>query len=439
MTISSAAGSIILLMHPLRKPAVVALLALLPLAGLVSCTTPENQPVPTVSGTEASPSGGATEPGGPSSDAPESPSQPSPSPSNSSQASSSGTSNPPRTKPGNSAGEHELVLATEASSDALAVIDPGNRANPVVDEITVGAAPWDVTVHAATRQAFVSTAEGVAVVDLEKRRRTALIPYNHPAGTISFGEYRSGGTGIAAGPDGQYVYVAVVVAGGTSMLEKIDLGTEQVVESVDVGLRPFDILISDDGSEVYTIDHDSFTVHVVDTASMTARRIEVAPFGTEGGLGSWEKPHYGAMREDGTILLPYQGLALAVLDPDSGNIRVREMSANSHQHGTELSPDGSMMAVIGTGSFGNATGGPNLTLRTLASGEEKILPLDRLHETVTFWTDPATGREKVLLSGGYTRAGYWNGITVVDLGSYEQYEIAVPNRPQTIVTVPAGS
>ncbi|GAB3520018.1 YncE family protein [Arthrobacter monumenti] len=422
-------------MQSLRKPAVLTLLALLPLASLVSCTAPENRPASTVSATEAAPSGGATEPGQSSSNAPES--APRPLVSNPAEASSSGTSTSPRKNAGDPAGKRELVLATEASSNALAVVDPGNRARPVVDEITVGTAPWDVTVHAPTRRAFVSTAEGVAVVDLEERRRTALIPYSHPAGTISFGEYRNGGTGIAVGPGGKYVYVAVVVAGGNSVLEKIDLDSEQVVDSVDVGLRPFDILISDDGSDVYTIDHDSFTVHVVDTTAMTARRIEVAPFGTEGGLGSWEKPHYAAMRKDGKILLPYQGLALAVLDPESGNIRIKDMSANSHQHGTGLSPNGSTLAVIGTGSFGNATGGPNLTLRKVATGEEEIIPLDRLHETVTFWTDPTTGREKVLLSGGYTRAGYWNGITVVDLRSYEKYTIAVPNRPQSIVTVPA--
>lgn len=424
-------------MYSLRKPAVLAMLALLPLAGLASCTAPGNQPSPTVSATEAAPSGGATEPGQPSSNA--SQAQPQPPASNPSEAPSSGASASPRENPGDAgdAGEErEIVLATEASSNALAVINPGNRANPVVDEIMVGAAPWDVTVHTPTRRAFVSTAEGVAVVDLEERRRTALIPYGHPAGTISFGEYRNGGTGIVVGPEGKYVYVAVVVAGGNTVLEKIDVDSQQVMDSVDVGLRPFDILISDDGSEVYTIDHDSFTVHVVDTASMTARRIEVAPFGTEGGLGSWEKPHYGAVREDGKILLPYQGLALAILDPDSGNIRVKDMSANSHQHGTGISPDGSTLAVIGTGSFGNATGGPNLTLREVGTGKEKIIPLDRLHETVTFWTDPATGREKVLLSGGYTRAGYWNGITVVDVESHRTYGIPVPHRPQTIVTVP---
>lgn len=305
----------------------------------------------------------------------------------------------------------------------------------MIVEITVGAAPWDVAVHAASDRTFVSTAEGVAVVNLEQRRRTALIPYSHHDESVSFGEYRNGGTGIAVGPEARYVYVAVVPEDGNAVLEKIDLPSKQVVDSVEVGLRPFDILISEDGSEIYTIDHDSFSVHVVDTAAMTARRIEVAPFGTEGGLGSWEKPHYGVLREDGNLLLPYQGLVLAVVDPDSGKVTTKDMDANSHQHGAALTPDGSLLAVIGTGSFGNATGRPNLTLRNTSTGEADVVPLDRLHETATFWTDPATGRQKVLLSGGYTRSGFWNGITVVDVQSHQMHRLPAPHRPQSIVTV----
>ncbi len=42
--------------------------------------------------------------------------------------------------------------------------------------------------------------------------------------------------------------------------------------------------------------HDSFDVTVVAAASLRPRRIEVAPYGTEGGLGSWLKPHYAAVR-----------------------------------------------------------------------------------------------------------------------------------------------
>ncbi|GAB3552539.1 lipoprotein [Arthrobacter tumbae] len=325
-----------------------------------------------------------------------------------------------------------LVLATDAAGADLLVINPADPGSPLEQRIPVGQAPWDVAVSGT--RAFVSTAEGMAVVDLEERRRTSLIPYANPAGSISHGEYRPGGTGIAVSADGSTVFVAVLRADGTSVLEKMDVQDGRTVGTVEVGLRPFDILLSADGSEIYTIDHDSFSIHVINTETLAARRIEVAPFGTQGGLASWEKPHYGAIDDAGNLLLPYQGLALAVVDPASGAVSVEEMTANSHQHGTALVDD--TLLVVGTGAFGNATGSPNLTVRDTASGDERILPLDRLHETVVPWVDPGTGKAYALLSGGYTRDGSWPGITVVDLETFEQRELAVPGRPQSLAVMP---
>ncbi|MDF9278031.1 hypothetical protein P4U43_09545 [Arthrobacter sp. EH-1B-1] len=327
-----------------------------------------------------------------------------------------------------------MVLATDAAGADLLVINPADSGSPVEQRIPVGQAPWDVAV--SDTRAFVSTAEGVAVVDLVERRRTSLIPYVNPAGSISQGEYRPGGTGIAVSADGSTVYVAVLRADGTSALEKVDVQEGRTIGTVEVGLRPFDILLSADGSEVYTIDHDSFSVHVVNTETLIVRRIEVAPFGTQGGLASWEKPHYGAIDDAGNLLLPYQGLALAIVNPASGAVSVEEMTANSHQHGTAL-VDGTLL-VIGTGAFGNATGSPNLTVRDTETNAERIVPLDRLHETVVPWTDPATGEAYALLSGGYTRDGFWPGVTLVDLETFEQQELAVPGRPQSLAVIPVA-
>lgn len=341
----------------------------------------------------------------------------------------------PSTTPGTptpTAPEQSLVLATDAAGTDLLFIDPADTDSPVEESLPVGAAPWDV--YVAGDRAFVSTAEGVAVVDLAERRRTALIPYANPTGPITYGEYRAGGTGIVASADGSTVYVAVLRADGTSVLEKIDVSDGRSVGAVEVGLRPFDVLLSADGTEIYTIDHDSFSVHVVDAGTLAVRRIEVAPFGTQGGLASWEKPHYGAIDDAGNLLLPYQGLALAVVDPSTGTVTVDEMTANSHQHGTALA--GQRLLVVGTGAFGNATGSPNLTIRDLATGVEEIVPLNRLHETVVPWVHPGNGRTYALLSGGYTRDGFWPGVTVIDLETLEQSELVVPGRPQSLAVIP---
>ncbi|MFD4991590.1 hypothetical protein ACFWH7_13415 [Cellulosimicrobium cellulans] len=358
--------------------------------------------------------------------APSSPTEPVPAPTTEPSAPEEPAATPPR-----------YLLATEAESDGLAVVDPMIReGSAVVDRIEVGAAPWGVAVHAPTMRAYVSTAQGVAVVDLATRERVDLIPYRDTPSRVGFGEYRRGGMGIAVSPDGTRVYVAVH-RGDSSTLETIDLASRDVLASTPVGLRPFDVLVAADGGEVYTVDHDEFSVHVVDATTFEARRIEVAPFGTEGGLASFEKPHYAVLDDDGSLLLPYQGRVLVRLDPATGTTTSVPSAADSHQHGMARAPDGRVV-VVGNGPFGNAAGGPNVTVLDPATGAEQVAPLTRRHETATTWTDPATGSLSAVLAGGYTQAEAWDGATVVDLGTLDTYEIQIPGRPQVVVPLPEG-
>ncbi|MEL7974498.1 YncE family protein [Isoptericola sp. F-RaC21] len=332
-------------------------------------------------------------------------------------------------------GRGQLLLATQAERDTLAVVDPSvRRGNAVVDEITVGAAPWDVAVDEDSRRAYVSTAEGVAVVDLEARERTDLFAYEHPATRIASGEYRRGGLGLAVSPDGERVHVAVST-GDAASLETLDADTGEVVSSVPVGLRPFDVLVSDDGSEVYTVDHDGFTVTVVDPERERARAIEVAPFGREGGLASFEKPHYAVLDSGGDLLLPYQGRTLAHVDPDSGEVTTTDLTADSHQHGVARADDGTLV-IAGNGPFGNARSGPSIEVVD-PDGADVVLPTERRHETVAVWHDDA-GAAYGVLAGGYTQQEAWDGATVVPLdaaldGADESYEITIPGRPQAVV------
>jgi hypothetical protein len=113
------------------------------------------------------------------------------------------------------------------------------------------------------------------------------------------------------------------------------------------------------------------------------------------------------------------------------------MTARTHQHGVSLTQDG-VLLVVGTGPFGNADEAPSLTIRDMATGKEELVPLDRLHETVTTWADPRTGARSAVLAGGYTRNGAWDGLTVVDLDTHKLHEISIDGRPQTIVAWPAA-
>ncbi|MFE0550880.1 YncE family protein [Streptomyces pilosus] len=325
----------------------------------------------------------------------------------------------------------DTLLVTDFGADTVTFVDAAGRGRAADrGSVRVGIAPYGIALG-ADGTAWVSTGEGVAVVDTRTRRRVALIPYSTRTGPVTTGEYRGGGMGIALSPDGAHVYVGVNVPGGDGTLEVIDTRTRAVMRSVPVGRRPFDVDVSPDGRQVYATGHDSYDVTVVDTGTWTGHRIEVAPYGTEGGLGSWLKPHYAVVRpSDGALLLPFEGERLAVADPRTGRVRVERMTANTHQHGVTVSGDGTLF-VVGTGPIDpSRDDGPSLTVRS-PSGHERIIPLDGPHEDVVVSADGCTA----YVSGGFTRDGYWNGLSAVDLGTGRITRLAAGHRPLGMVVL----
>ena len=321
-------------------------------------------------------------------------------------------------------------LVADFGSDTVTFVDP--ERGPI-ESVKVGTAPYGLTVGDDGR-AWVATADAVAVVDTRTRERVDRIPYETDSGPATTGEYRGGGMGIALAPDGEHAYVGVNVPDGKGMLEVIDTEKREVTDTVPVGRRPFDVDVSKDGREVYATDHDSFDVTVVRAGSgdlRAPRRIEVAPYGTEGGLGSWLKPHYAAVRpSDGKLLLPFEGEKLVVLDPRTGESDIEPMTANTHQHGVQITEDGTLFAV-GTGPIDPSSDkGPSLTMRT-KDGKEKVFPLDGPHEDVAVSDDGGTA----YVTGGFTRDGFWNGITVVDLKSGDTRRLPAGERPLGIAVL----
>ncbi|MFE7359010.1 hypothetical protein ACFU8Q_39480 [Streptomyces sp. NPDC057543] len=320
------------------------------------------------------------------------------------------------------------LLVTDFGADTVTFVDPDRGA---FDSVEVGTAPYGLVVGDDER-AWVATAEGVAVVDAGKRTRIARIPYETEGiGKPTHGEYRGGGMGIALAPDGRHVYVGVNRPGDNGTVEVIDTHALKVTGVAEVGRRPFDVDVSRDGREVYATDHDSFDVTVVRTVGLDTRRIEVAPYGTEGGLGSWLKPHYAVVRpSDGRLLLPFEGERLVVLDPQTGTSRVESMTANTHQHGAAITIDGTLL-VVGTGPIDPTRDeGPSLTVRH-PDGRERVIPLDGPHEDVAASRDGRTA----YVTGGFTRDGYWDGITVVDLSSGASRRLTAGERPLGIAVL----
>ncbi|GHA72749.1 lipoprotein [Streptomyces tendae] len=325
----------------------------------------------------------------------------------------------------------DTLLVTDFGSDTVTFVDPAGRgAAADLGSVRVGTAPYGIALG-EDGTAWVATAEGVAAVDTRTRERTALIRYRTDTGPVTTGEYRGGGMGIALSPDGSRAYVGVNVPGGKGTLEVVDTVRREVTRVIPVGRRPFDVDVSRDGRQVYATNHDSFDVSVVDTRDWTARRIEVAPYGTKGGLGSWLKPHHTAVRpSDGALLLPFEGERLAVVDPGTGRVRIEDMTANTHQHGVTAGADGTLY-VVGTGPIDpSEDDGPSLTVRS-PDGDERVVPLDGPHETVALSADGRTA----YVSGGFTRDGYWNGLSVVDVATGRVSRLPVGERPLAVAVL----
>lgn len=318
------------------------------------------------------------------------------------------------------------LLVADFGGDTVTFLDP---VDGPTGSVRVGTAPYGIALGDDGR-AWTATAEGVAVVDTRTRRSLGLVPYRTGTGPVTGGEYRGGGMGIALAPDGERLYVGVNVPDGPGVLEVVDTTTYEVIATVPVGRRPFDVDVARDGAEVYVTNHDSFDVTAVRADTLAPRRFEVAPYGTEGGLGSWLKPHYAVVREDGRLLLPFEGERLAVLDPRTGRVTVEPMTADTHQHGAALTPDGTLL-VVGTGPVGDATGPPSLTVRA-PDGTERTVPLQGPHEDVAVSRDGRTA----YVTGGFTRAGSWDGITVVDLNRGTARRLPGGDRPLGVVVLP---
>lgn len=320
-----------------------------------------------------------------------------------------------------------LLVLTDSASDTVTFLELPDGTS---ETLRVGAAPWGIARD--ERRAFVATAEGVAVVDLRARKRLTLIPYASQPPEIGYGEYRAGGMGIALSPDGGLVFVGNYLADGSSRVEVIDWQAETVLGSAPVGVRPFDVLASRDGREAYSIDHDSYTVTVVEVETLATRTLPVSPLGDALGLAGFEKPHYAVSDPEDRLLIPFQGQVLARVDPATGDYESFPLSANTHQHGLAISTDGRRLLIVGTGAAGSATAGPSLTIMDLASTDQTLVPLARPHERVAFSAD----ERFAFLTGGYTFAGGgWDGITIVDLEQRAVSELAVGAMPLDIAVL----
>ncbi|MFJ8387770.1 hypothetical protein ACIQ9Q_25250 [Streptomyces sp. NPDC094438] len=87
------------------------------------------------------------------------------------------------------------------------------------------------------------------------------------------------------------------------------------------------------------------------------------------------------------------------------------MTAHTHQHGSTITLDGTLLAVGTCPTAPPLDEGPSLTVRT-KYGKEKVIPFKGPHEDLV-----SAGGRIAYVTGWFTRDGHGNGITVVDLDS----------------------
>lgn len=311
----------------------------------------------------------------------------------------------------------DVLLVTQFDAYSLAYVDPENG---ITASVEVGRAPYSVATSIDGR-AYVTTGEGLAVVDIHTQKRIALVPYQTSLSGPQWGEYRQGGMGVAVSPDGQIVAVGINRGEQPGQLELKSTQSLRTLISVPVGIRPFDVVFGKNGQEVYSIDHDSYSVTALDIESAAVRVFDAAPL----GQGAFDKPHYAAINPQGHLLMPIQGRVLVTINPQSGKSVERRLSANTHQHGVALSNDGQSLFVVGTGPAGGARGQPQLSQIDLIGNNETHIDLHREHEQIALSSDGLTA----YISGGNSYTGGWNGISVVDLRTKNIRRIEVPKQP----------
>jgi YVTN family beta-propeller protein len=316
------------------------------------------------------------------------------------------------------------LLVTNSTASHVSFVDPTQG---VTTRLEVGASPWGIAL-APGHLAYISTAQGVTVIDTCKRKLLTQIPYRARIDTTEYGEYRPGGMGITASPDGTRVYVGIYLP-DQSYVEIIDTQKLEVIGSVNVGIRPFDVVTSPTGDQIYSIDHDSYSITVINTKSLDSRVLDVRPLGN----GSYDKPHYAAVGADGRLWLPYQGRLLLTINPQNDTVISAKLTSNTHQHGIAFTPDERFLLIVGTGAAGEATQGPSLTIFDVQKSTEDVIPLTHPHEKVATTAD---GRY-AYLTGGYLLPGGWDGLTIYDLQQRTLTELAIPDRPLDVKVLPS--
>ncbi|NEM05244.1 serine/threonine-protein kinase [Geodermatophilus normandii] len=235
---------------------------------------------------------------------------------------------------GTPTGSAGSTLAPEATS-----APPSSDAPPPVslavptqlgDPIPVPPTPGFIAIAPDGRYAYIAhrTQGFVSVLDLTSQVDSSRIPI--PAGPPQF---------ITFSPDGSRAYVTVYDdPNSVHAVVVVDTTTNAVLQTIEVGLRPYAPATSPDGRRLYVPLHNEGRVQVVDTTTGETVDSYTVP----------ENPHWIAVSADGrrAYTANHESGVLSVLDLADGGRVVQEIPAGVSPHSVAISPDGSRVAVV---------------------------------------------------------------------------------------------
>lgn len=145
-----------------------------------------------------------------------------------------------------------VYVSAETDHD-ITVID--TETNEAVGKFGVGERPRAIEFSPDGSRAYVTGELGadVSVVDVSRHEVIATIPIETKGAKPM---------GVEVSPDGQQLYVANGRGGDVAV---IDPAAGKVVESIQVGERPWEMALTPDGRKLYTANGPSNDVSVIDT------------------------------------------------------------------------------------------------------------------------------------------------------------------------------
>ena len=264
--------------------------------------------------------------------------------------------------------------------------------------VAVTSIPQDLLYLPARNEAYISHgATGTVGVGkrVEGRLRTEA--------SIRVGEQPRG---LAAGPDGDFVYVAN--EGGNS-ISVINTDTRSVETTVEVGEGPTDVAAGPDGSSVYVVNREEGSVSIVSTAGFTEetridlegspdpRRLVVSPDGQFVYVSAFEtgdvryidtqsrseRGRIDVSSDPVALELDSEGESLFVASFGSG--RVHEVDARSRTVVDSMNVDAANIFDVGADPRGKF-------MYFADFGEGELIVLDRSSRDDTTFTVSASGR-----------------------------------------------